>query len=297
MPKLEKGKRGWFNESHRHSLAARGISTSRKPIDRVQPKNLSVKDKNYLGRGEFSEVWEINGRVIKRNTSSSLYNPHIWKGEKQLKRSKRAMKSEYETYQLLKKYPIMPRSMIEYEDKKGRYYLIRESGEIPLKKGQEKVFLPKWKKGSVSEKEYNLFVENIYRIAQKHGYFYDIYQPALRKDGSLFMTDLGLFITVDKAVGDFEVVKSKKAVKDAEWRIKNYREVEIQLEKLDEQIGIKHKYPDFVIKENIAYYEKEYGDRMARTPDHKILHDMTTGKYLRKWKDKATDIEIDMAFE
>lgn len=272
------------------------ISKSKVRINNFFKNELFIKDENYLGRGEFSEVWEVDGTVIKRNTDSSLYNPHIWKGEKGLKRSKRAMKSEYKTYQLLKNYSIMPHFMREYENK-GRYYLIRESGKIPLEKGQEKVFLPKWRKGSVTKKQYNLFVEQVYRIAQKHGYFNDLIQPALRRDGSLFMIDLGLFITVDKVVDDFEVIKSKKRVKDVEWRINNYLQVENQLEKLDEQVGIIHKYPNFVIKENIAYYQKEYGERMGKTPEHKKLHDMTTGKILRRWRDRANDIELDMAFE
>lgn len=255
--------------------------------------NLSTKDENFLGRGEFSEVWEFDGSVIKRNSESSLFNPHLFSGEKGLKRSKRALQSEFETFQLLQNSKIMPKFMIQHEDENGRFYLIRESGKIPIKKGQEKLFLPEWEKNSVTKKEYNAFVEEIYRIAQKQGYFQDLLQPAIRKDGSLFLTDLGLFITVDKAVDDFKVVKSDTRVKNTKWRINNYREVEIQLEKLDDQIGIQHTYPNFVIKENIAFYQKEYDDRVNFS---KKLADLTTGKILRRWKSIANEIEFDKAF-
>ncbi|MFX0065384.1 MAG: hypothetical protein ACFFC7_24705 [Candidatus Hermodarchaeota archaeon] len=236
----------------------------------------------YTDRGEFSEVWVYDQYVIKRNADVSKYNPKQYTRETMLKRSKEAMKQEYIAYQKLKKYKSMPRFMIQYE-KDGRYYLIRESGSIPLAKGEEKKrSLARWQKGSVTQGNFQKFTNEMLLIAKKEGYFIDTLQPALRSNGSLFVTDLGLFVSKDSEVKNDRIVKRKGRFDEDYWLIISYREMIQDLKLVSRQLGLPLIIPPFVIEDHIRIYEKEY-ERKRKTRNEKYAY-LTAGKYLEEWK-------------
>lgn len=235
-------------------------------------KDSILRATRYLGRGEFSEVWfkEENGLVLKKSAFNSLYNP-TEKGTK--KRNIRVLKEEVKTYNILKKhnYSLLPKKLYSYKERKtGNYVIAKEYGDIPLDP-KDNHYLQKWKPGSVSQKHYDQFAKELFEMAKKDGHFEDHIQPAQRKNGELFIVDLGLFEKRNPYQDDFE-------------QLGIYSDLERRLEFLDEQFGIEHKVPGFVIKENLDYYKDRY-EKTAMTY-HKEIAEKRYGKQIEYWESK-----------
>ena len=224
-----------------------------------------VKKKNYVGTGEFAEAFLIkNGEdiLVKRNRSESYHNPDFWRGKDFHKRSKRIMKGEFRTFKQLKGSPIMPEWMHQFTDRGGRYYLMRESGEIPLEPGQERVFLPKWKKGSVKQKDFDKFTQEIFEIARDQGRFEDNLQVAKREDGSLFIYDLGFF----RPLGGKEDLAEYRWRDTSDidfFRFWSYKQTHMYMERLKGQLGVEYFVPKFVTDYNIKHYQALAEERKA----------------------------------
>jgi len=251
-------------------------------------KDEILKASQYLGRGEFSENFlNDKGFVLKKSALNSLYNPDTTNKDRYLNRNINMLKSEVKTYNKLKKgnYSILPNKFYAYKEKDtGKYVIVKEYGEIPVDPNS-KLFLPKWKPGSVKQEKYNKFTKELYLIAKHEGHFEDHIQPALRKNGDLFITDLGLFVSYEDQISNDRIVKKSRndfKISESERRRK-YREVNDKLRHLDEQLGIKHKVPDFVIKENLNHLYKEHEKRKEIS---ELYAENTTGSQIEFWESK-----------
>ena len=85
--------------------------------------------------------------------------------------------------------------------------------------------MPKWRKNAVSQKAYEQFVNEMYKIGRDYGYFNDILQPALRKNGKLFLTDLGHFVKLE----DVKIGYTKIKLTKDQMREQAYGEVDLRV--------------------------------------------------------------------
>jgi len=220
--------------------------------------------KKKLGSGEFSDVFLIGkDNVMKVSRSSSLHGRDIPNFEKI---AREELAEEVKTYKSLKKIPnvvrILPKNMTGRR-KGDKFVIVREGGEIPKVDESCRNYCD-WKKGKVTERQFQSFANKIYKIAQVAGFFADGLQPAIRDDGTLFLTDLGHFVTHKESpeysffAPDYKKGESKPFVKD-EAIEKSYDEAKLKLKHFSQQLGMKEPdIPSFVKKDMKRIVTEKY---------------------------------------
>jgi len=128
VPKLDKGRKGWFNESERHSLAARGIPTTEKPsaIGRTQFRPLTADErKEIIQKTVHREMFKDSPfhKKSKRKLINRLKRESVWD---------RKLQEELD-YSIIEKYGIHPFGKYKiYRHRSGELYIIDVGKDISL---------------------------------------------------------------------------------------------------------------------------------------------------------------------
>jgi len=234
--------------------------------DEIQWHNF-IANLPILGSGEFSIAYLTPEKtVLKVHRKTSYFHP-----DQKFKdfpgMAIKEMQSEIDTYLKISKilqdfsYHTCLPSFFKSQTIFSDFVIEREYGEIPLV-DTEHPFLGKWQEGKVSQDKFDLFTIQLFHIAKTIGYFEDVLQPALRSDGSLFLTDLGHFTS-------------------KEYLISSYYWMELGLERFAEQVHTTLNYPEFVIKDHLDYYEQEYNEHKAISLK---FANAICGSQLKRWR-------------